>query len=119
MSDPRTFTPAENIVEPYTDGSGWKVVAEAGKPIPWDRVEQLGILDAEGKPRIKGMIQEPEAPALNEADLATLQGVDVRPGDLAADLASPGSIRGAKPRLEPLPPGEPPSIAVTGKSPKG
>lgn len=56
----RTFTPAENIVEPFVDGSGWKVVAEAGAPVPWVRAQMLGLIDADGKATVKGKIDKGE-----------------------------------------------------------
>jgi len=69
----RTFTPTENIVEPFVDGSGWKVVAEAGKPVPWARAQMLGLIDADGKATVKGKIDkgEPIEVARGDTEIVT------------------------------------------------
>lgn len=50
-----TFTPDKDIVEPYVDGSGVKVVAKAGTPIAWATAVELGLVtgDPPAEPKTK------------------------------------------------------------------
>lgn len=41
------YTPDKDIIEPYTDGSGVKVIAKAGTPIPWAMARELGLVEGD------------------------------------------------------------------------
>lgn len=47
MSKEPTFTPKEDVIEHYKDGSGSVVVARAGKSIPWAMARNLGLVKGE------------------------------------------------------------------------
>lgn len=55
----RTFTPAEDITEPLKSGRGPVVVAHAGVAMPWSRLVELGLTGEDGKPTVKGKIEQP------------------------------------------------------------
>jgi hypothetical protein len=107
-----TFTPAADVIEVYKDGSGETVVARAGEPMIWTRALMLGLVEGEAPngfweyasgvwehhPRLPGETDEElfarlAGPPIDPAMLDTLHGVDVPPGDLAADLAQPRTIK--------------------------
>jgi len=97
MTEP-TYTPADDIYEPYSDGSGLALIAPAGVPMPYTRAVMLGLVPEQWHRYADGVWESgPLLPGeTNEEAMArvtaTLRGVDVPPGDLAASLASPGSI---------------------------
>lgn len=41
------YTPDKDIIEPYTDGSGVKVIAKAGQSIPWAMARELGLVEGD------------------------------------------------------------------------
>lgn len=63
--DIRTFTPTDDIYEALKNGRGRVIVAHAGVAMPWSRLIELGLVDKDGKPTVKGKTEQPgdEKPA--------------------------------------------------------
>ena len=61
MDEP-TFTPAADVIEAYTDGSGHGIVARAGEPMSWTRAQMLGLVEGEA-PAFQ-IVSEPDGPPL-------------------------------------------------------
>jgi hypothetical protein len=42
-----TYTPDRDIIEPYSDSSGFKVIFSAGQPIAWATALELGLVSGD------------------------------------------------------------------------
>jgi hypothetical protein len=71
-SDIRTFTPTEDITEPLKNGRGSVVVAHADVPMPWSRLRELGLINADGKPTVKGKTEQPSLRELAAGDTESI-----------------------------------------------
>lgn len=52
-----TYTPDTDIYEPYSDGSGRKLVASAGVPIAWATARELGLVIGEPPAEKRGKVK--------------------------------------------------------------
>ena len=46
-----TYTPEQDVIEPYSDGSGNKVIVKAGTPIAWATAYELGLVSTKRPPK--------------------------------------------------------------------
>lgn len=46
-----TFTPESDVLEPFSDGNGSKIIVKAGQPTAWATAYELGLVTTKHPPK--------------------------------------------------------------------